>query len=145
MDMSEEKQPKRLLSEGWKRFCIMNVKDKNEDGSDVLSKGGNKMILVTVQEESTKYSEIIYFVAEPKKRWFLKNLLDAIGITPDKSVDNQYVWEPQNLVGVEIQGLVQHEPNEYINRAGETVKGTQHKIVEFKPIDAKSEEVAWTE
>ena|SRR3990167_5325413 len=136
-DMSEERPPKRLLSEGWKKFCIMNVKDKNEDGSDVVSKSGNTMILVTIEEETTKHQETLYLVSEPKKRWSLKNLLDAVGIKPDKDLENKYVWEPANLVGVEIQGLVVHEPNEYINRSGNTVKETQHRIVEFRHIETE--------
>ena len=48
----------------------------------------------------------------------------------------------KDVLDKEIAGLFLHEPNDYINREGVTVKSTQHKIVEFKKVD---DAVAWDE
>ncbi|MEK6878599.1 MAG: hypothetical protein AABY22_03275, partial [Nanoarchaeota archaeon] len=109
MNMDDEVRPKRLLPEGWKIFTIQR-------GFEQTSKSGNNMIVFVVAEESTGFDDKIYLVSEPKKRWLLKNLLDACGIKPNKDKENKYVWDILEIEGKWVQGLVVHEPNEYINR-----------------------------
>lgn len=137
LNMKEETKPmrKRLLDEGWREFLIVGCSD------EVKSKGGNNQYVLKVQDVLTGYEENLYAVSEPKKRWFLKSLLDACNIN---CVDGIYNFEPplsKNLIGNKIMGLVEHEDNEYINRACETVKIKQHKIVEVKSVGIK----AWDE
>lgn len=103
---------------------------------DGVSKAGNAKVIVTIRDVETDYEEELHLVAEPKKRWFLKNLLDACGVSAAEN--GVYNWSHKDIIGQKVSGLVEHEPNEWINREGETVKGTQHRFVEFK-------QVAWDE
>jgi hypothetical protein len=135
-DMSKEKAPKRkkLLPEGWRKFSILDCKSST-------SKQGNAMFIFPIKDCETGYEEDIYAVAEEGKRWFLKSILDSIGITPDKK--GVYDWEIGQLINKEFMGLVEHEPNEFINRDGETIKTTQHKIVEAKSVEEVEAGVTW--
>ena len=126
MDMSQEKKPNLqvLLPQGWREFKITNCEDS-------ISKKGNKQFVITSQDKETGYEDTWYAVAEPKKRWFLKSIMDACGIKHENGV---YVFEPpleKSLVGKNVLGLVVHEENEWINREGETVKQTQHKVLDI--------------
>ena len=141
MDMTEERKPprRRLLPEGWRKFKIVNC--SNEE----LSKKGNKQYIVRIRDHETGYEEDLYAVAEPKKRWFLKELLDACSVPCESGV---YTFEkplPELLIGYDIMGLVQHEPNEYINRDNVKVTTTQHRIVEVSAVENTNEEVEWDE
>lgn len=137
-NMSNEKAPKRkkLLPEGWRKFTIT-------DGKSTTSKGGNPMYVFSIQDCETGYEEDIYAVNVEGKRWFLKSLLEAIGFIADK--DGCFDWELNQTVNKEFMGLVEHEPNEYINRSGETVKETQHRVTEVKSVEELESGVAWPE
>lgn len=144
MDMREEKKPstKMLLPEGWRRFTIAGCEER-------LSKSQNKMYVITAQDVKTEYDDTWYAVAEPKKRWFLKLIMDACGVPCE---DGVYTFEPplsNSLIGKSVEGLVVHEDNEYINREGETVNTKQHKVVDIRPStneqSKQDEEVAWDE
>jgi len=136
-NMSDEKKPnrKKLLPEGWRIFSIVN-------GKEATSKSGNAMIIFTIQDGLTGYQEDIYAVAEPKKRWFLKSILAAVGC--EASQDGVYDWEFAQVINKEFEGLVEHEPNDFINREGETIKTTQHRIVDVGQVgkDVQAEEPA---
>lgn len=125
-DMSNEKAPKKkiLLPEGMHHFKILSVKQ-------ATSKSGNEMFIFTIKHMETGYEEDIYAVATEGKRYFLKQILHACGID---EVCGVYDWDETNVVNKDIFGIVGHEPNEYINRSGETVKTMQHKIVDVKPF-----------
>jgi hypothetical protein len=133
MNMSSEVEPKKriLLDEGWRIFNIRSCEDS-------VSKGGNEMLVIDLLDKITNSLEKVYLVTVPGKRWGLKNLLDACNI--QASQDGVYEFERKDLMGKEVAGLVEHQPNEYINRSGETVKTIQHKIVKFGKPD---EEIAW--
>jgi hypothetical protein len=135
-DMREEKKPvrRRLLDKGWRNFNIIGCSEETK------SKAGNNKYIITIQDIDTQYEEEIHVVSEPKKRWFLKSILDACGL---ECKDGIYNFEPplsKNLVGKQIQGLVEWEDNTWINRDGETVTTKQHKIVEVRPY-----EISWDE
>ena len=131
-DMSKETVPKRkkLLPEGWRQFTILDCKE-------TTSKAGNEMFVFTIRDTETGYEEDIYAVATPKKRWFLKTILSAVGC--EGGEDGVYNWDIPQVINKEFQGLVEHERNDYINRDGETVKGVQHRITEVKSV----EDVSW--
>lgn len=133
MNMEEETPPKRLLSEGWKKFTIKSCVEET-------SSGGNKMFVMKWLEHKTRYVDTIYAIAEPKKRWLLKQILASCNVRAAQ--DGVYNWEISDIEGKEIAGLVEHSPNEYINRKGETVKTIQHNIVDVKTVD---EAIAWDE
>jgi hypothetical protein len=128
MPMAGERPPKRkkLLPEGWRVFTILDCKPSK-------SKAGNEMFIFTIKDTLTGYEEDIYAVATPGKRWFLKCLLTAIGNTGGE--DGVYEWDIPEVINKEFRGLVEHDPNDYINRDGEEVKAMQHRISDVKPLD----------
>src|SRR3990167_9487772 len=104
-DMREERKPtmKKLLPEGWREFKIVGC------GDEVKSKKGNNQYIIRLRDIETGYEEDIYAVSEPKKRWFLKEILDACGVGHEEGV---YKFEPplsQHLISKIINGLVEHE------------------------------------
>ena len=133
MNMKDEKEPtkKRLLEEGWHKFKIIGCEPS-------VSKKGNKMFIFKLEDDKTKYVDTIYLVGEEGKRWMLKSLLAVCGVPA--SADGVYDWDENMVIGKEIGGLVDHEENSYINRNGDEVKGKQHRIVEFKPVN---ETIGW--
>jgi len=133
MDMSSEKKPtsKKLLPEGWRKFVLKSAEAK-------ISKQGNNMFVVNISDALTGYSEDIYLVATEGKRWLLKELLGACGI--GRGSDNKYTWDIPDIIGKEVAGLVEHEPNEYINRNGDTIKTTIHRINSF---DLVTNQISW--
>lgn len=137
MDMSEEKKvsKKLLLPVGWRASKIIGCSE------EVVSKKGNKQFILRFKDKETGYEEDVYAVSEPKKRWFLKEILDACDIKHENGV---YKFEPplnKNLIGKYVDVLIEHEDNEWINRNGETIKNKQHRISEVR----SPELVAWDE
>lgn len=135
--MTEEKKvsKKLLLPEGWRASKIVGCSD------EVLSKKGNKQFILRFKDKETGYEEDVYAVSEPKKRWFLKEILDACDV---EHKDGVYVFEPplsKNIIGKNVDVLIQHEDNEWINRDGVTVKGKQHRINEVRATELQ----AWDE
>lgn len=127
MDMRDEKKPfrKKLIPEGW-RIIIINSCDEGK------SKAGNAQYVIGIQDIKLGYEDMIYAVSEPKKRWFLKTILDACGV---ECIEGIYNFTPplsKTLVGKTIMAFFEHEPNSYINREGVEVTTTQHRIVEVK-------------
>ena len=96
--------------------------------------------MFTCRVGETSYEDTWYAVGEPKKRWFLKQILSACGIKAGE--DGVYDWEIKDVLNKNIEGLVIHEENEYINRNGETIKGKQHKISDVKATD---QTIVWDE
>lgn len=113
---------KKLLPEGWRDFKIMACKQ-------AVSKSGNEMFVFHVVDKETGYDEDVYAVSVEGKAWFLKRILEACDAP--HNADGVFDWDISNVINKEVQGLVEHEPNEYINRSGETVKEIQHRIVDF--------------
>ncbi len=131
MDMGNEQKPKRkvLFKEGLRRFLIVGCSE------EVRSKAGNKQYILTIKDTETGQEDSLYAVSEPGKRWMLKEILNACKIKNENGV---YQFEPplsENLIGKVIMGLVEHEPNTFINRENVTITTTQHKIYDFKPED----------
>lgn len=133
-NMSEEVAPKRkvLIPEGNRATKITACEEK-------VSKSGNDMFVFTFMDKKLEKEYEVYAVATPKKRYFLKQILSACGVTAGE--DGIYKWDIKDVLGKEISVLIEHEPNEFINREGITVKGTQHRVAEVN----KSDTVAWDE
>ena len=128
MDMNNEQRPKikKLLDAGWRKFKIIS-------GREQISKQRNEMIVLEVEDVKTGYREDWYCVSVKGRRWFLKSILSACGISAGQ--DGVYEWYMHDIYDKEVAGLVVHEPNEYINRDGNTVKTTQHRVQEVKKVD----------
>ena len=131
--MTEEKKPSTrvLLPEGWRRFKIVDCKE-------TTSKKGNLMFVITARDHETGYDDTWFAVAEPKKRWFLKAILSAIGL--DAGQDGNYEWEISDVLEQDVMGLVVHEDNNWINREGESVTTKQHKVTDVIEAEALVEE-----
>lgn len=146
MNMDEEKPMKRLLAEGWRVFTI-------RAGREQLAKNsGNEMVVFTIEDDISGNPDEIYCILAKGKRWTLKTILSACGI--ERNSDGNYKWTIEGLIGKKVLGLVAHEPNEYINKENKTVKGMQHRIVDFKtyieppPSDKEQhngKDIAWEE
>jgi len=134
MNMSDEKTPrvKRLLPEGWRKHKIVACEEKT-------SKAGNKQFVITLQDEETEHEYDVYAVSVPGKRWFLKSILSACGVSA--SEDGVYAWDITDILNKEISCLLAHEDNDYINRDGVEIKEQQHRVESIKEID----EVKWDE
>lgn len=132
-DMKDEKKPfrRKLLPEGWREFQIINCKE-------ATAKSGNEMFIFTIRDLLTAYEEDIYAISTPGKRWFLKSILDAVGCPAGQ--DGVYDWDIPTVLNKRFMGLVEHEPYEFVNREGETVKTQRHKIVDTKAIDTENTE-----
>ena len=138
-----EKPPSRkvLLPEGWRGFDITGCEK-------TVSKSGNPMFKITLTDQEQSATVDYYAVAVPGKRWNLKQILESVGI--DKQEYDNYDYSPE-LLNEKISGLVVHEPNDWIDRQGNEVKGKQHRIQEFKKHTANPEgvtdpsQVAWNE
>ena len=128
-NMSEEKKPniKRVLPEGWLPMTI-------ESCEPSVSKAGNQMMVIGLNNEEENYTETIYLVAEQGKRWMLKKLLTACGIAAGK--DNVYEWDTEEIIGKKINALNILEDNVWIDRSGEERKTQQNRFTDF-------DEIAW--
>lgn len=141
-NLDDEKKPsiKRLLPEGWRTFQF-------KAGKEETSKAGNSMFKMNIEDMETEYTEDIYVVRTPGKRWTLKCILSSFGI--ERQPDGNYTYDIPDLLNKDILGLVAHEPNEYINRQGDIVKTEQHKIIDFKAVEQGTkqvpspEDIAW--
>ena len=138
-DMSQETKPnvKKLLPVGWRKFQIKACKE-------ATSKAGNPQFIFRIMDVDTQYEEDIYAISTPGKRWFLKSILESVGC--EAGQDGKYNWDIPDVLDKEFLGLIIHEPNTYINRAGEEIHNQQHKITDVKSIDVhpkSATEVQW--
>ncbi len=136
MDMNGEKKPriKKLLPAGWRTFDITNIRQEQ-------SKKGNDMFVFDFTDTETGYVDEVYAVSTQGKRWFLKEILAACNCPA--AADGVYDWSDEDVLNKRVLGLVEHEPNDWINRQGETVHDTQHKITEVKAYEMNEAERAW--
>lgn len=124
-DMSQEKEvkQKRLLPEGKISLEIINCVEK-------MSKSQNKMFVITFFSAKDSYSEDVYAIATPGKRWVLKSILAACGV--EAAEDGVYRWDIANVIGKKVTAFNTHEDNNYINREGVEVKAKQNRLGNFE-------------
>lgn len=132
--MKDEKPPRKLLPIGWRRFKITQCKEGT-------SKAGNDKFVIDLLDKETNHIEELHLISVPGKRWMLKRLLEACKVKA--SEDHVYEWDISEIIDCEILGYIEHEPNEYINRAGETIKGVQAKVTDFQEAPKTDEEKLW--
>lgn len=124
-DMSNERPPRPVLSEGWKEFIVT-------DAVETVSKAGNDMIIVFCQEKETEGVLETYCITTPKKRWLLKGLLSATDMKKDEN--GAYEWEASDLIGKIVLGKIKNEDEEWIDREGEKRITKKSSIMEFKAV-----------
>lgn len=126
-NMTGEKNPsrKQLLPEGSRVFEVVGVVYGT-------SKSNNPQFVFDIKDELTGHVDKFYAVDVQGKRGNLKMMLDACGVVADAT--GSYNWDNPDVLGKKIVCDIIHEPNEYINRKGETVHSKQHRIVEITPF-----------
>ena len=122
-DMSKETPPRVCLPKGWRRFKI-------EDGNETTSKSGNPMFKFIFVDLETVTEHEIYAIATQGKRWFLKQILTACNV--EAGQDGVYEWDLPNVLGQIVQGRVEHEQNDWIDRSGNSRSDTRSKIAEIR-------------
>lgn len=138
-DLSQEKKPAGLIPEGQRLVKVLNMEAST-------SKGGNRMFITSIEDVETKTSTSIYLVSEPKKRWMLKSLLNAVGL--EGGQDGIYSWSEEDVIGKEVIATVEHYDEPWINRLGEEVLSKKSKITDFSEatnLDTAKENEAWEE
>lgn len=122
MDMANEKKPKDLFKEGETVVTIVSMEH-------MISKGGNSMFKCEIKQDVTGATDYFYFIAEEKKRWLLKSLLDATG-QYKKDSNNKYTFDTENVVGCKVLAEVYHEEQPWTDSTGKetTVKNNRIKI-----------------
>lgn len=139
-NMNGEKSPsrKQLLPEGSRAMEVVGV----EYGT---SKSNNPQFIFSVKDNLTGYVDKFYCVDVQGKRGNLKMMLDACNVQPDET--GNYNWDNPDVIGKKIVCDIVHEPNDYINKKGDTVHGKQHKIVEISAFEVSHSngDIAWEE
>ena len=132
-DMSEETElvQRETFPAGDRKIRIISAEE-------ATSKSGNAMVVWTVEDIEEHKQDVIYTVAEKKKRWALKNLLDACGVTvKDGEI---YVFEADALTDKIVIATNKPFEQEFINRKGETVKTLKNKFTNFEKYVPKEGE-----
>ena len=135
MNMNGERKPAGLIPKGHRQVRITEMIESK-------SKAGNLMFITQVEDIESRVSMAVYLIGEEKKRWMLKSLLTAVGCPAGE--DGVYKFETSDVIGHTATAVVDHIEEEYINRAGDTVKALKAKISEFYPAEEKPA-TAWEE
>jgi hypothetical protein len=117
-----------LLDEGWHLFLVANMEARQ-------SKSGNEMFVATLDHPDSGASEDVYLITAKGKRWKLKGFLKACGIQED--AQGVYKFEPSDIIGKSVEAYNKPEPNEYVNREGETIKEMCNNLTKFQKTDKK--------
>ena len=122
MDMSQEKEKKPLLPEGWREFEIVACVEET-------SKAGNDMFKFKISDVLTNQEEEVYAIATQGKRWFLKQVLTACQVAAGE--DGVYEWDIPDVIGQTIFGKVEHIEETWINRENKEIKTTKMKVTQI--------------
>ena len=124
-DMSHESERLDMqLEDGVYRFEIVSMEEK-------VSKSGNDMFEVQLALDSDPSQGCkVYLVDQEGKRWFLKQLLKACGVTENE--EGLYEFDTDELIGKLVQGRVANQKEEWIDREGNPQTTNRCKVVEFK-------------
>lgn len=125
MNMNNESE-RVLIPEGWHQFRVGNIEEKT-------SKAGNMMFVVNLTRVSGAGAIDVYCVAEEGKRWMLKQLLDACRIIADP--EGNYNWAIEDVKNEIVEARIEHEPNDWIDREGNSRSDMRARVQEFKGGD----------
>lgn len=129
MDMSQESEPNKVFDEGWHDWEIVKVEEQT-------SKQGNQMFKISfVLADKPSEGTTVYAIAEPGKRWFLKQLLKACDCPA--SEDGVYDWSEEDIEGKTVQGRIENQKETWIDRDGKDRETLKSKVVEFKKLEVE--------
>ena len=122
-DMSQERAPGESFPEGLNECIIVNCEES-------ISKKNNVMFVITLALVSDPLiTNTVYAVAEPKKRWFLKQLLDACDLEAAK--DGVYKWDIKDVLDKKVLAKVKIEEETWIDREGNNRTTSKSKVNGF--------------
>jgi hypothetical protein len=119
------------MPDGWHAFEVVRMDEKR-------SKQGNEMFVAkVVSAEDAGIGTDVYLVAEKGKRWFLKQLLSAVGIEPDE--EGNMSWDLSDVEGHTVLGKVEHKKeDDWTDRNNVLQPGKlKARIVEFKKLEVE--------
>lgn len=123
-NMRGEKEPNAIFEDGWHQFEVVDIKEE-------ISKNANEMFVISLALSSNpRMGTDVYAIAVEGKRWFLKMFLDACGIQPDEAGD--YNWDKEDVIGKNIEGLVENQEETWLDRNGNEKKTPKSKIIRFR-------------
>ena len=134
MDMSKEKEPEVLFTEGDHEFVVMTARE-------AVSKNNNTQIIATLISVKGKDTKTVYMITVEGKRWMLKSFLSACGIEKDPST-GKYNWDFPDIIGKHVVGVIKNVEEEWTDREGQTQKTPKSKIARFRALEEKSEDVS---
>ena len=129
-DMSQEKEQKKIIPEGWHRIEIYACEEQT-------SKAGNPMFKFSILFSEIGQDEELYAIAVKGKRWFLKNLLRECGVAAGQ--DKVYEWDVEDVLDKILMARVEHYPDTWINREGKTITTTKWQIKEVRAPETEEE------
>ena len=72
----------------------------------------------------------------PGKRWLLRQLLEAVGIKPEKNKEGKkiYDWETDDVIGKTVTAQIVHDETPFIGRDGNEIVIPKAKVIKFKKL-----------
>lgn len=135
-NMKDERKPSSLFPAGERIIRVLEM-------IETKSKAGNRMFQTVIEDVKTHATMTIFLVAEPKKRWMLKSLLTACQLPAGE--DGVYNWDTTDVIGKTVVAMVEHYPEDWINREGNKVTSDKAKVTDFLSAPLSEEEVIWNE
>lgn len=119
-----------LMPEGWNTVLVVDVTIET-------SKQGNEMWVIVTEHPETGSVDKTYAVTNKKTGWVFSSFLKACGYKRNAQGIYENV-EPINCIEISVDAQNKPEPNEFINRDGETVKEMRNKFVLFRKASEKA-------
>lgn len=119
-----------LLPEGWNVHVVSGIEQATSKTS------GNPMFILTIEEPNSGSVDTVYMTDVKGKRWLLKQFLTACGVK--ENADGKVEWCEEDVIGCSVEAKNVPEPNEYVNKAGETIKEMRNKINGFRKAEVKA-------
>ncbi|MDR3243255.1 MAG: hypothetical protein LBT79_00740 [Elusimicrobiota bacterium] len=140
-DMSKEKPSNEVFKEG-KQLAIVDSMTLEK------SKKGNRMFVISLTTIEDSKTSKFYLVLEEGKRWLLRTLLEATG-TYQKDANNNYSFDPDQIVGKTVGIDIKNGFEDYINKKNEKKQIEKSQLKAFfkaesgnKPIENKDKSFA---
>jgi hypothetical protein len=113
--------------------CEYRPSRLSKDGSRTVDPGINMEFVLDVPPNTPLYDKRVYGYVGfgAKTMWKAKEFFEALYQRPFDT-DNVQL-DTDDIVGRTLVGVIQHESNEYMNKAGIMVEGVNNRIVKFEP------------
>ena len=125
----------------------------NDTGRWLPNEGDHDLEIINMQEAISKQGNSKYVIdfasADnpedvlqqnltniPGKRWLLRQLLEAVGIKPEKNKEGKkiYDWETDDVIGKTVTAQIVHDETPFIGRDGNEIVIPKAKVIKFKKL-----------